>query len=145
MRKIIISGGFDPLHKGHVRLIKEAKKLGDYLIVILNNDNWLENKKMFHFLEEEERKEIIIELRSVDEVILSKHVVDDNDISVIRALSSLREKHHDDELVFANGGDRKANNIPEYKYCEDNNIELFFNIGGGKVNSSSDIAKRDKR
>ena len=140
MPKIIaVSGGFDPIHIGHVRMIREARALGDELVVILNNDNWLNKKKGFAFMPEEERKEILEALEGVDRVILTKHKVDDQDTSVCEAL---REIHPD---IFANGGDRFADNIPEAILARELGIELVFGIGrGGKVQSSSWLTAKCK-
>lgn len=138
MRVVAVSGGMDPVHKGHVRLFKEAKALGDYLVVILNNDNWLLKKKGFTFMDQDERKEIIESIRYVDEVVLTNHVVDDGDSSVCAELAKLKPD------VFANGGDRKSDNIPEYGLCNELGIEMVFNVGGEKIQSSSDLVKNAK-
>jgi len=130
---IAVSGGFDPIHIGHVRLFKEAKKLGDKLYVILNNDNWLKKKKGKAFMAENERKEILLNLESVDEVILTNHPENPADMSVCEELKILKP------YIFANGGDRKADNIPEYNLCEKSGIEMIFNVGGEKVRSSSEL------
>ncbi len=137
MKTIAVSGGFDPVHVGHVRMFIEAKKLGDKLVIILNNDYWLKKKKGFVFMPESERKEILNALGCVDEVVLTKHKENDDDVSVC---SSLKEIKPD---IYANGGDRKADNIPEYQLCNELNIEMVFNVGGGKVRSSSDLVKKD--
>lgn len=138
MRVVAVSGGMDPVHKGHVRLFKEAKALGDYLVVILNNDNWLLKKKGFTFMDQDERKEIIESIRYVDEVVLTNHVIDDGDSSVCVELAKLKPD------VFANGGDRKSDNIPEYGLCNELGIEMVFNVGGEKIQSSSDLVKNAK-
>lgn len=138
MRVVAVSGGMDPVHKGHVRLFKEAKALGDYLVVILNNDNWLLKKKGFVFMDQDERKEIIESIRYVDEVIITNHVIDDGDSSVCVELAKLKPD------VFANGGDRKSDNIPEYNLCNELGIEMVFNVGGEKIQSSSDLVKNAK-
>jgi D-beta-D-heptose 7-phosphate kinase/D-beta-D-heptose 1-phosphate adenosyltransferase len=134
-RKVVaISGGFDPIHIGHVRMFKEAKALGDELVVILNNDNWLKNKKGFSFMPEDERKEIIEAIAGVDRVVLTDHRIDDPDRSVCRALRAI--KPH----IFANGGDRKPDGdpVPEVDVCNELGIEMQYNIGtGGKIQSSS--------
>src|SRR3990167_1774049 len=131
MKTIAVSGGFDPLHIGHVRMFREARKLGDQLIVILNNDNWLKLKKGFVFMCEEERKEILLGLRDVDGVMISGHEEGTTDLSVVNELAALKPQ------VFANGGDRKLDNIPETGVCEEYGIEMLFNLGeGGKVQSS---------
>jgi D-beta-D-heptose 7-phosphate kinase/D-beta-D-heptose 1-phosphate adenosyltransferase len=132
---VAVSGGFDPVHIGHVRMFNEAKALGDRLIVIMNNDNWLAKKKGFVFMPENERKEIIESFGSVDEVFITKHPENPEDMSVCEALRSV--KPH----IFANGGDRFAHNIPEVPVCEEINCQMVFNVGaGGKVQSSSWLA-----
>ncbi len=132
MVTVAVSGGFDPLHIGHVRMFEEAKKLGDRLVVILNNDNWLQKKKGYVFMKEEERAEIIRALRCVDEVMLTLHPENPEDMSVCAELRVLKPD------IFANGGDRKSDNIPEVIVCKEIGCELVFEIGrGGKVQSSS--------
>lgn len=134
-RKIVaVSGGFDPIHIGHVRMFQEAKKLGDELVVILNNDNWLADKKGKPFMSAKERKEIIEAIKGVDRVIITQHAHGDTDRSVCRELREI--KPH----VFANGGDRKPDGdpVPEVSLCKELGIELIYNVGaGGKVQSSS--------
>ncbi len=87
---VAVSGGFDPIHVGHVQLLKEARKLGDRLIVILNNDNWLVKKKGLTFIPENERKEILEAIRYVDEVILTNHPENPSDMSVCKELELLK-------------------------------------------------------
>ncbi len=129
---VAVSGGFDPLHVGHVRMFDEAKKLGDRLIVIVNNDNWLRKKKGFVFMPEAERLEVIKSCKAVDEVLLTEHTVDDADTTVCRELNKVRPH------IFANGGDRKATNTPESELCDKLGIETIYNVGaGGKMQSSS--------
>ena len=129
---VAVSGGFDPINIGHVRMFKEAKMLGDRLVVILNNDHWLHAKKGFTFMSQEERKEIIEALQGVDEVVITSHEPNDIDRSVCRELEKI--KPH----IFVNGGDRTNKNTPESALCEKLGIEMVFNIGkGGKVQSSS--------
>ena len=86
---VAVSGGFDPVHVGHIRMIKEAKSLGVVLVVILNNDNWLKKKKGSAFMSQDERKEIIEALRAVDEVVLTKHPENPTDMSVCQALEEI--------------------------------------------------------
>ncbi len=134
MKKIVIvvSGGMDPIHVGHVRMFKKAKSLGDELVVILNNDNWLKKKKGFAFMPEKERKEIIEGLASVDRVILTSHKSNPTDMSFCAELKKIRPD------IFANGGDRTKKNIPEVPVCEEIGCKMIFGIGdGGKVQSSS--------
>lgn len=129
---VTVSGGFDPLHIGHVRMFQEARKLGDRLVVILNNDNWLQKKKGRTFMSEQERKEILEALACVDEVVITDHRPNPDDISICAELEQLRPD------IFANGGDRTKKNIPEVEVCENIECKMVFNIGpGGKVQSSS--------
>ncbi len=129
---VAVSGGFDPLHVGHVRMFEEARKLGDKLVVILNNDNWLKKKKGFVFMPQRERRELIAALAVVDMVIITKHPKNPDDMSVCEALERVRPH------VFANGGDRTQKNIPEVAICKKIGCKMVFNIGeGGKVQSSS--------
>ncbi len=134
-RKIVaVSGGFDPIHIGHVRLFQEARKLGDELVVILNNDNWLADKKGRPFMSAKERKEIIEAIKGIDRVVITQHAPGDADRSVCRELQEI--KPH----VFANGGDRKPDGdpVPEVALCKELGIDLVYNVGaGGKVQSSS--------
>jgi D-beta-D-heptose 7-phosphate kinase/D-beta-D-heptose 1-phosphate adenosyltransferase len=133
---VMVSGGFDPIHIGHIRYIQEAKAMGDKLIVVLNNDNWLKMKKGREFMPETERKEILEALTSVDEVLISLHSKNTIDRSVCAEI--MKVKPH----IFANGGDRFADNIPEFKLCNDLGIKMVFNVGkGGKIRSSSDLLK----
>ena len=127
-----VSGGFDPIHIGHVRLFEKAKGLGDKLVVILNNDNWLKQKKGFVFIPQSERKEIIESLKWVDKVVFTGHCPNPKDMSVCAELKKLKPN------IFANGGDRVRSNIPEVPVCQAINCKMVFNIGeGGKIQSSS--------
>ena len=129
---VAVSGGFDPIHIGHVRMFQKSRKLGDKLVVILNNDNWLLKKKGYIFMPERERKEIIEAMTGVDKVILTAHSKNPKDMSVCGELLKVKPG------VFANGGDRKLGNIPEADVCRKIGCEVVFNVGkGGKVQSSS--------
>ena len=129
---VAVSGGFDPVHVGHVRMFEKARKLGDKLVVILNNDNWLKKKKGYAFMPEKERAELLKHIKWVDEVVLTKHRPGTKDVSVCDALREVRPN------IFANGGDRKLDNIPEVAVCEEIGCKMVFNVGhGGKVQSSS--------
>lgn len=128
---VTVSGGFDPIHVGHVRMFQQAKGLGDELIVIINNDNWLRAKKEIVFMPQEERMEIIRALECVDGVILTQHEKDPKDMSVAKELKQIRPD------IFANGGDRGKHNTPEKSVCREIDCEMIYNIGGGKIQSSS--------
>lgn len=136
MAKVVaVSGGFDPVHVGHMHMFEEAKKLGDELVVIINNDNWLRTKKKFVVMPETERAELIKAFPFVDRVYVTKHEPECEDRSVCSALQEVKPD------IFANGGDRFADNIPEVEVCKNLNIQLVFNVGGGKIQSSSDMVK----
>lgn len=141
MKKIVlITGGFDPIHSGHIEYIKAAKKLGDYLIVGLNSDEWLKRKKGRSFMPWSERAAILSELKSVGRVIN----FDDSDNTAKDAIKKVRSIFADNKLIFANGGDRTQNNIPEMDYA-DSSIEFVFGVGGDdKKNSSSWILEEWK-
>ena len=130
---VCISGGFDPVHVGHLRMIREASKLGK-LIIILNSDEWLKRKKGYAFMPFDERKEILMGFRGVSGV----SSVDDSDGTVCEALARIKPS------IFANGGDRKEGNVPEYEVCETLDIGMIYNIGGGKVQSSSELVSNSK-
>ena len=137
MKIIIVSGGFDPIHSGHIAYFKAARKLGDKLIVALNSDAWLINKKGRFFMPFKERKTIVENLSSVDSVI---DFQDDDIGSAINALVKIKELYPDDEIAFANGGDRNKENIPEMNVS---GVEFLFGVGGDdKKNSSSWILKK---
>lgn len=136
MKIVVVSGGFDPIHSGHLEYFKSAKELGDKLIVALNSDDWLVNKKGKSFMPFSERKTIIENLKVVDAVI---DFDDDNLGSACNALKKIKKTYQNDEIVFANGGDRTKENIPEMS-IED--IDFVFGVGGeDKKNSSSWILK----
>ena len=130
---IAVSGGFDPIHKGHVQMIREAAEYGN-VIVILNSDDWLIRKKGYKFMSFEERAYIAGSIKGV--TVVSN--VDDTDGTVCEALRRLKPDY------FANGGDRYNTNTPEMEVCEELGIKMLWNIGGGKVQSSSDLVSKAK-
>ena len=135
MKVVLVTGGFDPLHSGHLAYFEEAKKLGDKLIVGVNSDEWLTRKKGRPFMCFEERASIIREMEIVDKVI----GFDDSDDSACPAIFHTLSTHGDIKLIFANGGDRTNTTTPEYKiYGDMPNVEFAFGVGGeDKKNSSS--------
>ena len=136
MKIVSVSGGFDPIHSGHIEYIKSAKDYGEKLIVILNSDEWLKKKKGKFFLQFKERKNILENLKFVDEVIGFE---DDEQGSCKNGLIKIQEKYPKDKIIFCNGGDRSKENIPEMRL---QGIEFIFGVGGNnKINSSSDLLK----
>lgn len=128
MKKIAISGYFDPIHIGHIEYINNAKKLGDWLIVIVNSNKQCQLKKGKHFMDEYDRMLILKNIKAVDEVFLSI----DEDKSVCKSLVAVNPD------VFANGGDRNNSEIPETKICKENNIKIVDGLGD-KIRSSSEL------
>ena len=131
-RKIIaVSGGFDPVHKGHVQMIEEASKLGS-VMVIINSDDWLVRKKGYVFMPWEDRAYIMGNIKGVRIVT----AVNDSDNTVCEALRRMKPD------AFANGGDRKNDNTPEMDVCDELGIELLWNVGGEKIESSSNLVNK---
>ena len=131
-KTVMVSGGFDPVHIGHIRMILEASKHGD-VIVVANSDDWLYRKKGFVFMEFEQRAEILASIKGVIKV----SSVDDSDTTVCEAIRRLKPD------IFANGGDRKRHNTPEQAVCEELGVEMLWGVGGErKANSSSSLVER---
>ncbi len=137
MKTVIVSGYFNPLHGGHLDMIEAAAKLGDHLIVIVNNDKQQILKKGKIILDEKNRLRLMRALKGVDQVVLSI----DEDPTIIKTLEMVAEQHPGDELIFANGGDRdSAKEVPEAEVCERYGIEMIFDAGGtDKADSSTRI------
>ena len=132
---IIMSGGFDPVHKGHLRMFREASWLGHQVIVGLNSDDWLTRKKGKPFMDFKERKEILEGFKYINQVL----AFDDKDETandIIKQICSLY-RNFDVNIYFANGGDRTSDNVPEMKVCDELGVEMIWGIGGGKIQSSS--------
>lgn len=130
---VAVSGGFDPIHKGHVRMIRAASAFGS-VIVIANSDEWLLRKKGYAFMPFEERAEILESIKGVVAVVKAK----DDDETVCETLRDLRPS------MFANGGDRKGDNVPEVALCEELGIQMLWNVGGEKIQSSSWLVEKSK-
>ena len=131
MKTVAVSGGFDPLHKGHVDLIEAAALYGK-VHVYLNTDDWLDRKKGYLFMPWEDRARILMAMRNVELVI---PVIDEDD-SVCETIRKFKPD------IFCNGGDRLPLNTPEVKLCKDMGIEMIWNVGGEKVESSSELVER---
>jgi cytidyltransferase-like protein len=141
MKKIsIVSGYFNPVHIGHLNLFRQAKEIGNFLIVILNNDKQTKLKTGLVFMPEAERAEIIKAIKYVDEVFVSI----DEDRTVIKSLEQIFKKYPNCDFVFANGGDRGEENIPEAEICKKLGIKIVDGVGGEKVQSSSWLLKNIK-
>jgi D-beta-D-heptose 7-phosphate kinase/D-beta-D-heptose 1-phosphate adenosyltransferase len=126
-----VSGYFNPVHKGHIRYLKEAKELGGRLVVIVNNDKQVRIKGSKPFMGEQERLEIVSAIKYVDEALIAI----DKDGTVIETLKFVKPD------IFAKGGDRTLDNIPEREICEKLGIKIVEGVGGGKIQSSSELLK----
>jgi cytidyltransferase-like protein len=137
-RVVLVTGGFDPLHSGHIEYLKAAKKLGNILIVGVNSDAWLTRKKGRAFMPGNERIAVLENLKFIDACIL----FNDNDDTAIEAIHNVQDLYPNSQIIFANGGDRTKDNIPEMT-CQD--VEFVFGVGGeDKRNSSSWILEEWK-
>ena len=138
MKIVLVTGGFDPLHSGHIAYFKAAKQLGNLLVVGINSDDWLTRKKGRSFMPACERKTIIENIYQIHKVI----EFDDTDNSAIDAIRKVKAMFPRDHIIFANGGDRTRNNIPEMVFDD---VEFVFGVGGtNKANSSSWILEEWK-
>ena len=139
MRVGIISGYFNPIHTGHLDYIEGAKEKCDLLYVIVNSDHQVGLKGSKKFMDEDSRLRIVRALSCVQRAMISI----DNDGTVVRSIAKIHKEYCDDPFVdgiyFMNGGDRKEGNTPESDFCEQNNVYLIYNVGGGKTQSSSTL------
>lgn len=129
---IVVSGGFDPVHSGHIAMFREASKLG-HVVVALNSDEWLTRKKGKPFMPWIERAAVIDAMKWVHLVV----PMNDDDGSAVDGIRTAKYIFPQHDVVFANGGDRKGDNTPEVDYCNNHNVELVWNVGGEKTQSSS--------
>jgi len=132
---VLVSGGFDPIHSGHIALIQAASKFGA-VVVLLNSDKWLQQKKGKEFLSFKERKIILGSIKKVIDVI----EFDDSDKTCVEGIKKALKKYPEYKIKFANGGDRnnKTAPTPEIEFCKNNNIDTLWGVGGDfKMNSSS--------
>ena len=142
MRVVAISGFFNPLHIGHIDYISAARNLGDYLIVIVNSDKQVEIKGSVPFMNQDDRLRIITNIKGVDRAVMAI----DEDGSVCQTIREEFKRLQNDpffeEMVFANGGDRKEGGVPEDVLEEELGVRMIYNAGGDKVQSSSDLIKK---
>jgi len=138
MKVVAVSGGFDPIHPGHIDLFRQAKEYGNHLLVILNNDNWLMKKKGYVFMPQNYRRKILESIRYVDLVVYSYHSEDDTDLSVRRELIILHPQ------IFCNGKSYDVNNCPETEVCRELGIEMIFGLTSSTTIgiSSTDLLKQ---
>lgn len=143
MRIVVVTGGFDPLHSGHIAYFEAAKAMGHKLVVGINSDVWLERKKGRPFMPVEERENIVSNLKMVDQTFAFSEAMDRDD-SCCEFLRTILDMYPNDEIIFANGGDRTNNNIPEMS-VDDDRLSFEFSVGGNdKKNSSSWILREWK-
>tara|TARA_B100000085_G_scaffold284285_1_gene316989 strand:- start:635 stop:1084 length:450 start_codon:yes stop_codon:yes gene_type:complete len=133
---VVVSGYFDPIHVGHLEMMKLAKQLGDELVVIVNNDKQAKLKKKKSFMSEDDRLKIVKAIRYTDAAFISV----DEDKTVCGSLEKVRRNYKDYNIIFANGGDRHSGEIPESKVCKKCDIEMIDGLGD-KIRSSSKIVK----
>ena len=145
MKIVVISGYFNPIHSGHIDYIQSAKKLGDKLIVIVNNDKQVSLKGSVPFQDEEERKKIVSNIKDVDHAVISI----DEDATVCE---SIKQEYYNycndyffDSIIFCNGGDRKEGGVPEDILEEQFGIQMVYNVGGDKTQSSSSLIEAAKK
>ena len=143
-RVVVASGYFNPIHSGHLDYLEEARKLGDYLIVIVNSDKQVEMKGSDPFMDELERLKIVRALRCVNKAVVSI----DEDETVCRSIRKEYAQLQDDPffigMAFANGGDRKEGGVPEDLLEQELGIRMIYNVGGGKTQSSSQLLYKSK-
>ena len=132
-KTVMLSGGFDPVHVGHIRMIVEAREFGDVIIAV-NSDKWLRRKKGYIFMPFEQRCEVLAAISGVTMVT----DVDDADETVCESLKRLKPD------IFGNGGDRTSENTPEMDVCEELGIEMVWSLGGGKIQSSSELVIKNQ-
>ncbi len=134
---VVLSGGFDPIHVGHVRMIQAAAQFAPVVILGLNSNEWLIRKKGKAFMSFEERREILLAIHGVTHVV----AFNDDDNTASDLLRCVRKENPVQKICFGNGGDRTTENVPEQATCKELDIEMMWSLGGGKVQSSSSLIK----
>ena len=142
MRVVIISGFFNPLHIGHIDYISSARNLGDFLVVIVNSDEQVKIKGSVPFMNQDDRLRIIRNIKGVDRSVIAI----DKDGSVCQTIREEFKRLQNDpffeDMIFANGGDRKEGRVPEDILENELGIRMIYNVGGEKVQSSSELIKK---
>lgn len=133
---VVISGGMDPVHGGHIDYITQAAKYG-VVVLLLNSDEWLKRKKGYIFMKWPERQKILMAMENIKSV----HSVNDEDDTVVKGLTFIRWLYPDKKIYFAKGGDRGPDNTPEAEWCDHLGIEMLYGIGGEKTQSSSELIR----
>ncbi len=135
----LVSGGFDPVHIGHLKMFQDAKRISEKVVLLLNNDEWLKKKKGKPFMDQNQRKEILSEFKSISEVIIQTS----SEPSSSSAIEEFVKENQNKSICYCNGGDRSnIKNIREYEICKKLNVDLKFGIGGdNKIESSSDLTR----
>ena len=141
---IIVSGGFDPVHKGHIRMFREAANLGANVVLGLNSDEWLSRKKGKPFMKWDERAEILESCKFINQVISFDDSDDTANDAIKRVFDMYNADSSDYNIYFANGGDRKLGNVPEFDNCRELGVVMLWNFGGGKIQSSSWLINGEK-
>lgn len=143
-RVVVVSGYFNPIHSGHIDYLESAREIGDYLIVIVNNDKQVELKGSVPFMDEQERVKIVSSLRCVNRAVIS--IDEDSTVcqSIRKEFYSLQDDPFFLGMAFANGGDRKSGGVPEDLLEEELDIRMLYNVGGEKTQSSSTLIQKSK-
>ena len=132
---VILSGGFDPPHVGHVRMAIDSARFGEKVIIGVNSDEWLMRKKGYVFMPWSERAEIMSSIKGVDQAV----EFSDSDNTAVDLIKKIKNQNPDLSIAFANGGDRAIGNTPEKIFCESVGIDMLWSVGGEKIQSSSDL------
>ncbi len=135
---LVLSGGFDPLHVGHIRMIQQARDMAALIVVGVNSDDWLMRNKGRVYMKFEERREIVASIRGVTSAV-GFNDADDTAINLIQMVSTMSPGA---KIAFGNGGMRTALNVPEVAVCQSLGIDMIWGLGGDKVQSSSELVHR---
>jgi cytidyltransferase-like protein len=135
---LVLSGGFDPLHVGHIRLIQHARDMAALVVVGVNSDEWLTRNKGRVYMKFEERREIVASIRGVTSAV----GFEDGDDTAVNLIKMVHTMSPGAKIAFGNGGDRNALNVPEVEICNDLGVDLVWGLGGDHMQSNSDLVHR---